>query len=502
MYVGKAIGGKDDWPGDIDDVRIYNRALGLSEVKQLYNLGAANAAHANTVAVSTGLVGYWPLDGSVTNWATGQTRDISGNAYTGQLINMSTSTSPVLGKIGQALNYNGSSSYTGILNNFGLNISAPKETFSVWFKTTSTAGGVLINQTDGQPTATPGNFVPILLVKTDGKLHGELWIGGGTIASSGTVNDGKWHQAVLVCNGTTQNLYLDGGLVGSMSGTIDQTWWTSTTIGTGYDAVANNRTGAGVNGWVYFNGAIDDVRVYNRAFGPADVQQLYHQGASTIGHSNVGISNGLIGYWPLDGNTTSWTTDATQDISGNGNTGTLVGMSTTTSPTQGKIGQALQFNGSNYVEAPSSPSLEIGGQQVSAFAWIKPSSLQPSAAPTIVSKNNTVDDYQLGLSAGGVLNVRPCLISTCPSSSNTIPFNAWSFVGFTYDGSNIRIYINGALDSTTAFTSTLPTNSSDTFDIGIGSNKQYPYAGGIDEVRIYNRALNDAEVKQLYNMGR
>ena len=55
----------------------------------------------NTVAISNGLIGYWPLDGAVTNWATGKTLDISGNGKTGTLLNMSTSTSPAAGKIGQ-----------------------------------------------------------------------------------------------------------------------------------------------------------------------------------------------------------------------------------------------------------------------------------------------------------------------------------------------------------------------------------------------------------------
>jgi hypothetical protein len=48
---------------------------------------------ANTNSVANGLVGYWPLDGAVTNWATGQTRDRSGG-NTGQLIGLST-TSPI-----------------------------------------------------------------------------------------------------------------------------------------------------------------------------------------------------------------------------------------------------------------------------------------------------------------------------------------------------------------------------------------------------------------------
>src|SRR6266568_8296132 len=60
----------------------------------------------NTVSLTNGLVGYWPLDGSVTNWATGVTRDLSGNGNDGSLSLMPTSSAPVIGKIGQAFYFN------------------------------------------------------------------------------------------------------------------------------------------------------------------------------------------------------------------------------------------------------------------------------------------------------------------------------------------------------------------------------------------------------------
>ena len=84
------------WLGKIDDVRVYNRALSATEIKQLYNLGAANVGHSNAM-ISNGLVGYWTFDGKDTNWTTGQTRDLSGNGNNGSLAFMSTSSSPAIG---------------------------------------------------------------------------------------------------------------------------------------------------------------------------------------------------------------------------------------------------------------------------------------------------------------------------------------------------------------------------------------------------------------------
>jgi len=61
-------------------------------VQALYNIGAANVAHSNTIALSSGLVGYWTFDGGTTHWDTGKVDDVSGHGNTGQLINMSTTT--------------------------------------------------------------------------------------------------------------------------------------------------------------------------------------------------------------------------------------------------------------------------------------------------------------------------------------------------------------------------------------------------------------------------
>ena len=71
-----------------------------------------------------------------------------------------------------------------------------------------------------------------------------------------------------------------------------------------------------------------------------------------IGSPGTGsLSNGLVGYWPLDGAVTNWTANTTRDLSGNNNTGTLVSLATTTAPAAGKIGQALKFNGgSSYID--------------------------------------------------------------------------------------------------------------------------------------------------------
>src|SRR6266568_8836981 len=61
----------------------------------------------NTVSLSQGLVGYWPFDGATTNWRADTSADLSPSANTALLYLMSTTTSPIPGKIGQAFTFDG-----------------------------------------------------------------------------------------------------------------------------------------------------------------------------------------------------------------------------------------------------------------------------------------------------------------------------------------------------------------------------------------------------------
>lgn len=275
-HIGNAPSWTERFNGKMDDLRIYTRALSSNEIVQLYHTGSANVAHSNvgsTTPQGSGLLGYWTFDGPMTNWATGRTTDSSAQGNTGLLTAMSTSTSPIAGKIGQGFLFDGVDSYVNPSSAFG---QPSVVSISLWFKTSSLAGEAMFGQANATPPTAPSSFVPTLGVTTGGLLRGELYTGvTAGITSATSVADNKWHHVVLVGNSTNQYLYLDGGLVGSRSGTISQAWWSTTQIGTGYDT--GGRLG-GSGTWRYFDGGIDDVRVYNKALGAPEVSQLYNAG--------------------------------------------------------------------------------------------------------------------------------------------------------------------------------------------------------------------------------
>jgi hypothetical protein len=122
-------------------------------------------------------------------------------------------------------------------------------TLSLWFQTTSQAGGILASLQSAalsSGTTTVANYDPVLYIGSDGILQAEWWNGGANpLSSASTVNDGQWHHAVLSTttsgSTTTQTLTLDGVVQGTMTGAVSLTSATSSgnpdtnlTFGDGY----------------------------------------------------------------------------------------------------------------------------------------------------------------------------------------------------------------------------------------------------------------------------
>jgi hypothetical protein len=86
-------------------------------------------------------------------------------------------------------------------------------------------------------------------------------------------------------------------------------------------------------------------------------------------------------------------------------------------------------------------------------------------------------------------------------SNAQVPLNEWTHVSLTYDGTAIKYYINGVLDKTYADTGTIDERLASQFSIGREIYNDYGRAidGKISDVRLYNRALSDDEIMQLYN---
>ncbi|MDE1924617.1 MAG: LamG domain-containing protein [Patescibacteria group bacterium] len=488
--------------GTLDDVHVYNRTLSAQEVAQLYSLGQANVAHSNTTALSSGLLLYWPLDGNTLNWTTGAVADKSGNGFTGQMFGLSTTTSPAIGKIGQALKFS-SSVVNGVYS-----LSSPvwslsgSITESSWFKQNnqnwenhvapSLCNDVGLRYWGGTTPA----YAPDFFYCTPS--NGCFGVNGATPIAS---TDHTWHfiAGTYDYHSGMLSVYLDGKLASS-SNIGQQAFGTD-----GASAVIGQNEC--YNGYS-FDGDIDEARIYNRALSAQEVAQLYALGQANVAHSSTAsLSSSLAAYWTFDGNKTNWATGTTQDSSGNGNTGQLVGMSTTTSPALGKIGQALKFNGSSqYITLPNMAL--AAHNSVSAWVYINGTAQTGriyNQSANVGDNGNNLSMQYCGTDQCGTPGIR-CIVGNngggqFVGSTVSIPTKVWTHAILVHTATACVIYINGVA-KTSGTTATTEGTGSYLQRIGARLDGAELFNGSLDDIRIYTRALSPQEAAQLYSMSR
>jgi hypothetical protein len=200
--------------------------------------------------------------------------------------------------------------------------------------------------------------------------------------------------------------------------------------------------------------------------------------------STVGISDGLVGYWPLDKNA--------KDYSGNNNDGTIIGAVNTS----GFVDGAYSFNYTNLDRISLSTFNNLNfNQGVTISAFIKSNDITKSQ--NIVSRNGP---YFLRITGS---TIRCAILSgTWIFVNGTIPLqsNTWYHLVLTYDQVKVKGYVNGVLDVNADKTGVLNSSASHLF-IGYTTavGEQSAFDGIIDEVKIFNRALTAEEIQIEYN---
>jgi hypothetical protein len=257
--------------GLIDDVRIYNRALSADEIKRLYKIGATAklGVVSNSTSLNKGLVGWWNFDGKTVSGT--RVFDASGNGNYGTMTNGPTLTE---GKLGQGMGFDGGDDYATLNKNTSFNIS--QGTVSVWVYAERDGGEVI---TFGDGSANGDNGFEFAFGAT-GKITPKLFISGVFIwrAQSPAVSFNTWHHVVVTVDGTGNKVFVDGiqqsltYVDGSAASTefFDDIYSNASTIDIGRLNTTNFPT--------YFDGTIDDIRIYNRALSADEVKRLYNMG--------------------------------------------------------------------------------------------------------------------------------------------------------------------------------------------------------------------------------
>ena len=181
------------------------------------------------------------------------------------------------------------------------------------------------------------------------------------------------------------------------------------------------------------------------------------------------------------------------DATGNGRTGTISGATWNSS---GRFGSSLTFDGVNDRVNIADHALLDLTTGMTLEAWVRPSALGASWRTVILKEQTAQLVYALyahtdtsrpsgHVYIGGDIDVR---------GTAQVALDAWTHLAATYDGATLRLYANGTLAASRAIAGSMVAS---TAPLRFGGNAVWPewFAGLIDEIRIYNRALSAAEIQ-------
>ncbi len=476
--------------------------------------------------VQDGLVAEWRMDEIFWNGTTGEVIDSSGNGHDGTSLNGTNTTS--LGKYGRAGEFDGVNNSIFVPYDPAFNVT--EFTLEAWIKLDKIGINqeIISRSADGDPecsnywlTITPGNNV---------QLFYEYGTGSDCkLTSITTLEVDRWYHVVATQSNKLSRIYIDGHFdneklqLSDPEPTADR------------DIYIGRRNPPSLN---MLNGSIDEVRIYNRALGQSEAKLNYGISGSQAGlliseddntiidnniiSSNIGsgiisrgcdglliknntiteninldsgelpIDDGLVAHYKMDedfSNIVNYNPDTIKDSSGYGNHAINVDVDTTI----GIYNGAGNFDGfGDYLIAPDSSILDLI-DNFTVSAWINVDTFTWLGGIVGKYQNSGADGFTFRLSPTAPYNT----ISFCGfEGSVTLSTDTWYYVTGVVENGVSSIYINGIKDSSGP-AGDLQANDN---DVSIGadylSTPRY-FDGRIDEVRIYNRVLDEAEL--LFN---
>ena len=203
---------------------------------------------------------------------------------------------------------------------------------------------------------------------------------------------------------------------------------------------------------------------------------------------------GLLAYYPLDTGTGKVVYDATS---------TNADMPFNGTPTwnSGKIDGGIATSSGNTAGTTTNPSLSYSALSVCSWANMTSTGTTPTIISMSDSTISTNNMWSLGFSTGATtpqMSIRLAGTTYSVTSSTSLGTSTWGYICTTYDGSNLKMYLNGVSTGTTSVNQAITAPSGVGIYLG-ARNTSVPFTGSIDEVKIYNKALSDKEVLAEYN---
>ncbi len=365
------------------------------------------------------------------------TFDDSGNNNNGNNTTTATSVDDRFGNANAAFSFT-TADFIEVLNSNSFQIGTNDYTLQYWIKTTA-ADAVIMGKG-------PHTILGIMqYVNGDGTIQGRSEFPDGILNSDIAINNNVWHQVVFVRKGTTSKIFIDGRL-------------SNLAILPLSDISNMDSFYIGHDGPEPFAGQLDDVKIYNVALTDASIFDNYIKD---------------------------------QTLPGSGN--------------------ALQLNGANYLEVPDHDNFNFGNS-FTAASWIKTTSFNADifsnfeeALPfsgTLLGigfgSNGNNSDARAGKLGFYIGNANGNISESYNDLSGPrVDDNKWHNVAVTYNGLEVKFYVDGINTSTLAANGNPIGNSNKVLRIGRDNNEpgvRY-FNGSIDELQLWNQSLSQKEIR-------
>ncbi|MBS1793246.1 MAG: carboxypeptidase regulatory-like domain-containing protein [Acidobacteria bacterium] len=487
-YIGGG-NGSAMWDGLLDEVEIFNRGLSPTEIQAIYNAGSAGKCR-QCSAAAVGLTSWWQADGNGLDSRGRADGSLSGALFAAGLKN-------------QAFDLDGIDDAFIVPHNDNQNISGSFSAEAwIYPRTFTNTFPYILNKFNGTNRW-------LMAVTNSPPYQNSLHVNiddNSFFTPNNSIALGRWSHIAFTYNAVNGTIKL---FVNGIPLTVTTAATHLTTSGSSAFYIGNE-AGNGRQ----FDGLIDEVKIYNRELTETEIQAVVNAGNAGNCSPTATVSPaGLVGWWGGDGNA--------NDYVGTNNGSLQNGAGFTI----GKVGQSFSFDGINdYLAVPDSPSLNPS-TELTIEAWVYPVSDSAGLSDFSIILNKETEavspQFEIGRKNdtgcvfGGPMPTGNLAfgisgLSGLPADCNGwtdgnayLPLNIWSHVSLTYDGANVRVYLNGAITRTIPATGTILPSTGElrigTRTVGVTGNPVWQ--GLLDEVSIYNRALAQTEIQSIYNAG-
>jgi uncharacterized membrane protein len=446
----------------------------------------------------------------------------------------SATATPGIGRVGQGMIFDGSESVVAVATSSGMtvlrNISAGS--FAGWIKADDFSVGVhqtIVSVARGATDTTArfeiqavGTSTTAAVVRLAARAGDSESIQYATTTNA-VLTEGRWHHIVGVVNyaSDTFTLYIDGS---SVTLNISPSFTASASSNTAPNHVEFGRHDSATTTPNFFDGTMDDVRIYNSALSASDVQRLYHLGATTNINTTVAVggdmSNNFIGHWTFDGPRMYPNIVDSSPAGNSAYWSDFRGAPAATTTTVGKLGQALLLDGTNNYVTVGDVNAVDSATALSSCAWVN---------HTTINNDDIIIEKETAANLAGFVFFRDDSGATSgrtdtysiqvddasdtdtarlEGATNASSLSTWTHVCFTYQANSatgLRLYVNGVEDANSPVSvSTIGSISSGTESMTIGSDSSGSagvlFNGALDDIRLYTRVLSASEISKIYRL--